>query len=212
MNRSALCAVLGTLTLAACAGPQPGTPAFTAQQEQQKQQARVDAVKSSVDDSPAWFVNPPTDEFSIYSAGTATSADLQFAVDKAVLGAKRSLADRVNSKLSSKMKEFVSESGAGENTQVLAESERVTSNLITEVNLAGYNITDKKIAPAGTQYRVYVLLQYPLGNANRILVDQVNKNAVLQGKLKASKAFQELEQDIREARKGGGGNGDAKGQ
>jgi len=37
-----------------------------------------------------------------------------------------------------------------------------------------------------------------IGN-NRIRVDQVNKNAVLQGKLKASKSFQELGQDIREA-------------
>lgn len=200
MNRSIVFAALGTLTLAACASPQPGSPAFTAQQEQQKQQARVEAVKSSADETPTWFVTPPTDEYSIYSAGTATSADLQFAVDKAVLGAKRSLADRVNSKLSSKLKEFISESGGAENPQVLAESEKVTSNLITEVNLAGYDVTQKKIAPVGTQYRVWVLLQYPLGNANRILVDQVNKNSQLQGKLKASKAFQELEQDIRDAR------------
>jgi len=203
MNRSALCAVLGTLTLAACASPQPGTPAFTAQQEQQKQQARVDTVKSSVDDSPAWFVNPPTDEFSIYSAGTATSADLQFAVDKAVLGAKRSLADRVNSKLSSKLKEFLAESGAGEDAQIAAESERVTSNLITEVNLAGYAITQRKYVPTGTQYRAYVLLQYPLGQANRILVEQVNKDNLLQGKLRTTKAFQDLEKDIRDAKNGG---------
>ena len=205
MNRSALCAVLGTLTLAACASPQPGTPAWTAQQEQNKQEARADAVKSAVDDLPSWYLSQPTDEFSIYAAGTGTSSDLQFAEDKAVLGAKRALADRINSKLSSKMKEFLSESGAGENTQVQAESERVTNNLITEVNLSGYTITQKKIIPAGQQYRAYVLLQYPLGSANRILVDQVNKNSVLQGKVRASKAFQDLEKDIQDARKASGG-------
>jgi len=205
MNRSALCAVLGTLTLAACASPQPGTPAWTAQQEQNKQEARADAVKSAVDDLPSWYISQPTDEFSIYAAGTGTSSDLQFAEDKAVLGAKRALADRINSKLSSKMKEFLSESGAGENTQVQAESERVTNNLITEVNLSGYTVTQKKIIPAGQQYRAYVLLQYPLGSANRILVDQVNKNSVLQGKVRASKAFQDLEKDIQDARKASGG-------
>jgi hypothetical protein len=206
MNRSAICAVLGALTLGACATPEPGTPAWTAQQEQQKQDTRTATVKASVDDLPSWYRNPPTDEFSIYAPGTATSSDLQFAEDKAILGAKRALADRINSRLSSKMKEFLSESGAGENTQVMAESERVTSNLITEVNLSGYNITEKKLVPAGTQYRAYVLVQYPLGNANRILVDQVNKNSLLQGKLRASKAFQELEKDIRDAR----GKGDGK--
>ena len=200
MNRSALCAILGAMTLAACASPQPGSPGWTAQQEQRKQEARAETVKASVDDLPSWYTSPPSDEFSIYAPGTSTSADLQFAEDKAVLAAKRSMADRINSKLSSKMKEFLAESGAGENTQVQAESERVTSNLITEVNLAGYTITQKKFIPAGQQYRAYVLLQYPLGSANRILVDQVNKSSILQGKVRASKAFQELEKDIQDAR------------
>ena len=189
-----------TITAAACASPQPGTPAFTVQQEQKKQEDRVQAVKASVSDLPSWYTSPPIDEFSIYAPGTATSSDLQFAEDKAVLGAKRALADRINSKLSAKMKEFISESGAGENSQVLAESERVTHNLITEVNLSGYSTTEKKYIPSGTQYRVYVLLQYPLGSANRILVDQVNKNNILEGKLRASKAYQELEKDIQDAR------------
>ena len=210
MNRSALCAVLGALTLAACASPQPGSPAWTAQQEQKKQEVRAEAVKASVVDLPSWYASPPIDEFSIYATGNAASTDLQFAEDKAVLAAKRALADRINGKLSAKMKEFLSESGADENAQVAAESERVTSNLITEVNLAGYNITQKKFVPAGTQYRVYVLLQYPLGNANRILVDQINKNTLLQGKMKASKAFQELEQDIMDARAGAVKDGVAK--
>ena len=98
------------------------------------------------------------------------------------------------------MKEFVSETGAGENVHVLAESERVTSNLITEVNLSGYTVKDKKFIPAGSQYRVYVLLQYPLGTANRMLVDQVGKDNLLEGKLRASKAYQDLEKDIQDAR------------
>ena len=193
--------MIGTaLTVAACSSPEPGTPAFTAQVEQKKQEARIDAVKSSLDDLPSWYTSPPTDEVSVYAAGTSTSSDLQFAEDKAVLGAKRALADRINSKLSSKMKEFVAESGAGENVQVRAESERVTQNLITEVNLSGYVIKEKKFIPAGPQYRVYILLQYPLGSANRMLVDQVNKDSLLEGKLQASKAYQELEADIQDAR------------
>ena len=205
MNRSALCAILGAMTLAACASPQPGSPGWTAQQEQKKQEARAETVKSAVDDLPSWYSSPPIDEFSIYATGGAASSDLQFAEDKAVLAAKRAMADRVNGRISSKLKEFLSESGAGENTQVQAESERVTTNLITEVNLAGYTITQKKFIPAGQQYRAYVLLQYPLGSANRILVDQVNKNSILQGKVPASKAFQELEKDIQDARKGAAG-------
>lgn len=202
-------AVLGALSLAACASPEPGSPAWTAQQAQKKEEARAEAVKEAVAEIPSWYGNPPNDEFSIYAPGTATSTDLQFALDKAILAAKRSLADRVNSRLSSKMKEFVSESGAGENAQVLNESERVTSNLITEVNLTGYAVTERKMIPSGNQYRAYVLVQYPLGSANRLLVEQVKKNDLLQGRLRASKAFQELEEDIRKARGREGAAGEA---
>lgn len=203
---------VAAFTLGACASqpaPLPGSPAWTAQQEQKKQEDRIQNVKASVDDLPSWYASPPNDETSIYAPGTGASSDLQFAEDKAVLGAKRALADRINSKLSSKMKEFVSESGAGENAQVMAESERVTSNLITEVNLSGYTVTQKKYVPVGTQYRAYVLLQYPLGTANRILVDQVKKNNLLEGKLRASKAFQDLETEIQDARKTPEANGTA---
>jgi hypothetical protein len=204
MIRQIFFAAVGAVALAACASPEPGSPGWTAQQAQKKEEARADAVKASVSEIPSWYAAPPNDEFSIYAPGTATSTDLQFALDKAILAAKRSLADRVNSRLSSKMKEFISESGASENAQVLTESERVTSNLITEVNLTGYAVTERKMIPSGGQYRAYVLVQYPLGSANRLLVEQVKKNDLLQGKLRASKAFQELEKDIREAR--GGGN------
>jgi len=202
MIRQALCAALGTLALAACTSPEPASPAWTAQQAQKKEEVRVAAVKDSVAEIPSWYGNPPGDEHSVYAPGTATSTDLQFAIDKAVLAAKRSLADRLNSRLSSKMKEFVSESGASENAQMVTESERVTSNLISEVNLTGYAVTERRLIPSGNQYRAYVLLQYPLGSANRLLVEQVKKNDALEGKLRASKAFQELERDIEAARKG----------
>ena len=205
MKRLTTIAALAAVALAGCSSPEPGTPAWTAEQARKKEEARVESVKDSVSDLPSWYGSPPSDEHSIYAPGTATSTDLQFALDKAILAAKRSLADRVNSKLSAKMKEFVSESGTGENAQVLSESERVTSNLITEVNMAGYAVTERKIVPSAGQYRAYVLVQYPLGSANRLLVDQVRKNDLLQGKLRSSKAFQELEKDIQDARKSGDG-------
>lgn len=57
-----------------------------------------------------------------------------------------------------------------------------------------------KVAPQGGQYRAYVLIQYPMGNANRVLVDKVKQSQVLETKLRASKAFQDLEREIQDAR------------
>ena len=196
-----LMSLVAASLLAGCATPKPGSPEAVMAQEQVKQEARVEAVDETVSELPDWYLNLPQDANSVYAAGTATSPDLQLAMDKATLNAKRTLADRINSLLSSKMKEFMTESGQGEDTIVLTEVERVTSNLITEVNVAGYSQTEAKVLPQGGQYRSYVLLQYPLGKANRLLVDQVNKSKVLESKLRASKAFQDLEEEIKRARK-----------
>ena len=149
-----------------------------------------------VDDIPSWYGAHADDEFALFAPGTATSTDLQFALDKAVLAAKRALADRVNSKLSAKIKEFTAEAKTGEIPQVTTESERTTINLISDVTLNGYAVKEQKFVANGGLYRAYVLLQYPLGNANRLLVEQVGKDAALRGRLRASKAFQELEAEI----------------
>ena len=191
---------LAAVILAACASPEPGSPAAVREAETQKEETKAKTAKQTVEELPDWFVKPPTDVDSVYSAGTATSPDIQLAVDKAVLNAKRTLADSINGVLSSKMKELIAEIGSNEDKEVVSEVERVTTNLITEVNVSGYTQADSKILPQGSQYRVYVLLRYPIGKANRILVDQVKKSRVLEAKLRASKAFAELEKDIQAAR------------
>ena len=192
--------LLAGILITGCAA-QPGTPAAVYQEQKEKEEAKVEAVEETVDELPSWFLNLPKDEHSVYAAGTATSPDRQLAMDKGTLNAKRTLADRINGLLSSKMKEFVTEIGSGEDTEVVTEVERVTTNLITEVNVAGYSQVEAKVVPQGKQYRAYVLLQYPVGKANRILLEQVKKSKILQGRLRASKAFQELEDEIKRARK-----------
>lgn len=188
------------LGLAACSTPQPGSPEAYAMAEKKAKDERVAAVKDAADDLPSWYLSPPMDANSLYSPGTAVSGDLQMAIDKATLNAKHELASRLNSTVSSKFKQFVGETGAAEDPVVMTETERVTQSTIAEVNVAGYNLKERKVQPQGTQYRAYVLVQYPLGAANRILVDQVKKSQVLESKLRASKAFQDLEAEIKAAK------------
>ena len=180
--------------------PQPGTPEAAFEKEKKREKARIAATEQTVANIPEWFRKPPKSDHAVYAVGTATSSDIQFAIDKSDLAAKRSLADRLNSRLSSKLKEFLEEEGQGEDQVTITEASRVTSNLITEVNVSGYSRIDSAIVAQGTKYRAYVLLEYPVGKANRILVSQVNKNKILQSKLRASKAFKELEEDIKNAR------------
>jgi hypothetical protein len=71
---------------------------------------------------------------------------------------------------------------------------------LTQKQIEVMNLLDEIIAE-GKNFRAFALIRYPIGDANKIVADQVKKSKVLDTKLKASKAFQDLEQEIEAARK-----------
>lgn len=195
--------LLASLCLSACGTPEPGSPEAALLIAEKQREARATQVKDTIDDVPSWYVTVPKDDISLYAPGTAISSDMQMALDKAVLTAKRTLADAVSSTVSSKMKQFVTESGITDDAEVIGQTERATVNLIAEANVAGYIREQTKFLPSGPNFRAYVLLRYPIGEANKMLLAQIKRNRVLEVKLGASRAFQDLEKDIAAARRGG---------
>jgi hypothetical protein len=147
------------LSLAACSGPpKPGTPEYALQQHE----FQAEKTKTAAEQAPDWYMNPPKAEGYIYAAGTATSSDLQFAVDKAILNAKYQLADQMNGKVSGKQKDFITETAGG---QASSTAERATSNIVADIALPAYQVTQRKVVPVDTQFRSYVLLQFAVARA-----------------------------------------------
>jgi len=195
MKRLAL--LMGVTVLGGCASaphhvPPPAPPAISATPAQQSHDARVTQVETMASEIPDWYANPPNDEHSLYAASTADSSDLGFALDKAILSAKRALADRLGGSVSSQHKEDLQE--AGGNTQAVYVSDRSTTNQITDVVLSGYTVVQTKIVPTDTRYRAFVLLQYPLGKARP--GNEADPVSVQNAKLKAAKAVEDLQKDI----------------
>lgn len=202
-NKTAIATSAAILTmLTACVGPQIGTPGYVAMQEEDRQKAATKAAQESVAKAPSWYIQPPVDANSIYAAATETSSDMQMSMDMAVLSAKRTLAAQIINRVSSKMNEFAMQVGSNDDNQVTKEIDRVTQLVITEVNLAGFTREKSELIAQGKGYRTYVLLRYPLGESNRMIVDQMKKSAVLNAKLRSSEAFKELEKEIEVARSG----------
>jgi hypothetical protein len=140
-------------SLAACgSAPTPGTPEFI----QAHHESEVAQMKATAAEAPDWFVNPPKDAGFVYAAGSATSSDLQFSLDKAILNAKYQLADQVNGKLSGKQRDWISDNGA----KAVSTADRTTSNVIADVALPGYQVVNRKVVPVDTQFRSYVLLKF----------------------------------------------------
>lgn len=145
---------------------------------------------------PEWYTKIPEDEEAIYAVGTAVSPDLQLSNDVAILLAKRTLADRINGELRSQTKSFVSKIGTDANSSVLNEIETVTSNLIADVDVAGYRVKESDVVVNGTEYRVYVLLEYSSAEASKILMNRLKREKQLLSKISAMNAFKELDKKV----------------
>ncbi len=188
--------VLLVCALAACSGtPKPGTPEFAAAQHD----FQVEKTKTAADQTPDWFMNPPKSDGFIYATGTATSSDLQFAVDKAVLNAKYQLADQMSGKVSGKQKDFITETAGG---QASGTAEKTTSNIVADVALPAYQVVQRKVVPVDTQFRSYVLVQFAVASAppqqTAMLPPPLPAPASLQKQAEA--AHRELQSDVATAK------------
>jgi meiotically up-regulated gene 157 (Mug157) protein len=122
---------------------------------------------------------------------------MQLAMDIAVLNAKTTLADRINGRLSSKTKNFISRIGSNDlDAAVAMDIQRVTTNLIADVDVAGYAVEKSKVVQDGPQYRAYVLLAYSDKEANKILINRLRKERMLLDKLQATNAYKDLEESV----------------
>lgn len=158
---------------------------------------QIQQVEKNADSVPDWMLEHPKSETAFYSTGTAVSSDLQLSIDKANLAAKRTLADRIGGELSSQLKEFVIEGGDLYDSDVITlDIEQTTKNVVAQVTVAGYNPSKMEVYPLGRMYRTYVLLEYPIGGANDILVQQIRKNRLLYAHIRSSKSFTELEAEV----------------
>ena len=154
-----------------------------------------DRVQEQIDTIPEWFKLMPTDSDNIFSAGTSVTPDMQFAIDAAVLNAKVILADRINSRLRSQIKQFRAKVGDGDlDATVMTELEKAVKNITANTDVSGYHIANLEVVPHGTQYRAYVLLEYSDAEARKILSNRVRKDQMLMDKIRATRAWRELDE------------------
>ena len=158
-------------------------------------------VKSATSQIPEWFKVLPKEDNIIYTVGSASSPDLQLAVDMATLNAKYTLADRINGKLDAMMKTFTSKIGSDDiDSSVLSEVEKVSKNVIASVDVAGYNPKEVEVQASGTQYRAFVLLEYSDEEARKIIINRLRKDQMVYSKLKSTNAWKELENSVNKSK------------
>jgi hypothetical protein len=164
-------------------------------------EGQIAEVQRTNDIVPGWFVEQEEKEGSIFSTGTGAAPDIQLSVDIAILNAKTVLADRLNGKLSSMTKNFISKVGQSDrDIGVIEELEKTTRNLIAEIDVSGYKVSKMELKPVGTQFRTFVQLEYNEEIAEKILMQKLRKERNKLSKYRSKEAFEELDEKVEEQR------------
>jgi len=154
------------------------------------------SVQTTISKVPSWFFNTEASPDFVYANATENSSDLQLSIDMAMLSGKRQLAQILGEMVSSRMTDFAAQSGGLEDGAVNKEVERVTKSVVADVQLGGYQREKIEVLPNGKTFRTYVRLSYSTSDLKRIMTKEIQKNEVLNTKIRRTKAFEELEKEI----------------
>lgn len=147
-------------------------------------------------DIPDWFTNVPKDPNFLYAAKTATSQDLQLALDKAATDARAEIARQVEIKVEGLQKRFQEETGTNADAQLLEQFTQANKTVVS-TSLSGSQVTKQKQVKDGSLWRAYVLVEYPVGAANQAFLQQIKKNEQLYTRYRATQTFKELDDEVK---------------
>jgi len=152
---------------------------------------------------PSWFIKMPKgSEKVIYVRGTAVVDTLQGSIDSATNAALRELGKKLETRLNSKVNDIVRQAGMGEDIVTKSEMNRVSSIVVKEVTISGFEVADTKMVKLDNgSYRSFILLEYPVAQVNKAFINRIERQSKLQKNLSAIKdteAFKELEEMVAE--------------
>lgn len=170
------------------------TPAVTKDQTVAAQ-GKVENTQSI--DVPAWYIKAPAStEDYVYVTGTAVSSDLAMSRTKAMLDAQVQLADKLNGMINALTKQTRKDDSGSVGTD---KTTQTVKKVIMDTALTGFHLEDTKIMAENRGYRTFVLVRYPLGDANRLLKDKLQRER--QDKDDESAASDELDKELDARRK-----------
>jgi hypothetical protein len=178
---------IAALTLVGCAS-NPTVPAATAPVTVPVQTVSPTAVQPR---APEWFVRlPASTETMVYAAGTAVSSDEQMAYDKARLFAERKLVEQAHAVITTQTKSFRNDTGRD-----LQERFETVTRKNAQGQIVGVRQVDSQAHYDGRQYKVYVLIQLPIGEANTQQAAQARAQSQREADLRAQRAEQEMDRN-----------------
>jgi hypothetical protein len=170
------------------------TPEEKAAEEEEK---TITEVEENIENIPDWFETPPDGgKIALYSVGVWESPKLTTAKLFAEQQALEALGRTIESRVGQEINTMIDEVGLNDDVTLNYEMTSVGTTTVKLATTTGYKIDKQITVPKGKKYVVYVLLKLRFSVVNNILIDQIKKTDTSEVKLKASKAFQDLEEEF----------------
>ncbi len=140
-----------------------------------------------------WYVmSPPISPDSLYGVGFAKKQNPMLGKKAATQRARDEISQSVKIQVQTLMRDFMSESGIGENAQALEYTESV-SNQVAANTLSGSVVLKTSRAKDGTWY---VLVGYSTDSLRKATQEAAKREEALFNEFKAEQGFDELEKAI----------------
>ena len=153
----------------------------------------------SIENLPDWFLNPPDGGNLLkFFVGEGESVTIQAAKDFAIEEALENFGSTIQRGLQQEVNKMVDQVGLGNDLKLTREMTEVTISTTQQVQVGGWMLDKTAVLQHETtsNYFVYVLLKIPNIVINKIFLQQLNAKNESKEKIKVSKAFQELEEEI----------------
>ena len=159
-----------------------------------------EASRKTIKSAPDWMLNPPHKEGFVQHASTATSQDMQMALDKARTTAATTLAGLIESEWNGLIKRAQEETGLAENSKIIDQfsntQEQIISNRLQDMRVAKRKLLEEKTDDGKRIYRAYVLVEYDQGAAQKRLLTQIKADEQLYNAMRATELFEEMEDKV----------------
>ena len=163
---------------------------------QNKDMTKTEEASLTVQMVPDWCTELPTSKSSIYACGIGNSSNLNMSNSRALIDGKSKLASQINNEITSRMTDLLEDLG-NYDEQVKQASERVIKSVSRETQIAGYQEVKSEFQNIGDKFQTYVLLEYPIDQANQLLFEQIKQDSILSNQEAIDSALEELEAEIK---------------
>ena len=152
--------------------------------------------RKTLKNAPKWFMNTPEKEGYRYTTATATSQDMQLAVNKARLDAAQNLAGQVSSEMNGLVKRAQEETGLGADSDLIDQFSQTQEQVIA-TSLKDWKVSEKEIQEEKSNnqriYRAYVLIEWDEGAANKRLLQKIKEDEKLYTLMRSTELFEEMD-------------------